>query len=172
VAALAAVICFLPMFLLLASFVGAVPYDFNILLIAVPVAGIGIALAIVAWSALGDLLLPQPVLVIDEDEIRDRRVADSPIPWSDVKAATSLLGRGGGVVLELRSLMPSALDPFRPCTFMYERPEPGVAHIPVRAMTVPAARLVEAILVRAQQSGAVVGSADSHEKMPRRRWFG
>jgi hypothetical protein len=75
------------------------------------------------------------------------------------------------VVLELESPMPSALDPFRAGTFMYERPEPGVAHIPVRAMTVPAARLVEAILLRAQQSGAVVGSADSHERMPRRRWF-
>jgi hypothetical protein len=171
-AALAAAICWLPMFLLLASFVGAVHYDFNILLIAVPVAGIGVALAIVAWSALGDALLPQPVLVIDEDGISDRRVAGDPIPWSDVKAATSLLGRGGGVVLELKSPMHTTLDPFRPGTFMYERPGPGIAHIPVRAMTVPAARLAEAILERAEQCGAVVGSAHSHEKMPRRRWFG
>jgi hypothetical protein len=170
-AALAAVICFTPVLLLLASFVGAVPYDFNILFVAVPVAGIGVILAILAWSALGDLLLPQPVLVIGEDSIFDRRVTDGPIRWSDVKAATSLVSGRGGVVLELNSFTRTALDPFRPGTFMFERPEPGVAHIPVRAMTVPAATLVTAILHRAEASGATVGAARSHEKMQRRRWF-
>jgi hypothetical protein len=171
-AALAAIICLIPMFLVLASFVGVAPYSFNMLLVAVPVAGIGIVLAIVGWSALGDLLLPTPVLSIDEDGIWDRRVSDGPIAWTDVTAATSLLSRHGGVVLELKSSTPTALDPFRPGTFMYERPEPGVAHIPVRAMTVPAQTLVEAILTEAQRAGATVGSAESHEKMPRRRWFG
>jgi hypothetical protein len=171
-AALAAMICFIPLFLLLLSFVGAAPYDFNILLGAVPFAGVGLIIAVVGWSALGDLLLPTPVLTIDEDGIWDRRVSDGPIPWKDVVAATSLLSRGGGVVLELKSFTRTALDPFRPGTFMYERPEPGVAHIPVRAMTMPAQKLVEAILTEAQRAGAIVGSADSHEKMPRRRWFG
>jgi hypothetical protein len=169
--ALAAVICFIPMLLLLASFVGAVPYDFNILLIAVPVAGIGVLLAIVAWSALGDLLLPQPVLVIDEEGVFDRRVSDGLIRWSEIKAATSLLSAGGGVVLELSSFTRTALDPFRPGTFMFERPEPGIAHIPVRAMTVPALTLVTAILDRAAEKGATTGTARSHEKMQRRRWF-
>ena len=171
-AALAAVICLIPMVLLLMSFVGLAPYSFNMLLVAVPVAGIGIILAIVGWSALGDLLRPGPVLTIDENGIWDRRVSDDPIGWADVTAATSLLSRHGGVVLELESSTPTALDPFRPGTFMYERPEPGVAHIPVRAMTVPAQTLVEAILTHAQRAGATVGSADSHARMPRRRWFG
>jgi hypothetical protein len=171
-AALAAVICFIPMILLLLGFVGAVPYDFNILLVAIPAAGMGLVIALVGWSALGDLLLPAPVLSIEEDGIWDRRVSDGPIRWKDVTAATSLLSRNGGVVLELKSFTRTALDPFRPGTFMYERPEPGVAHIPVRSMTVPARTLVEAILTQAQGAGATVGSAESHERMPRRRWLG
>ncbi len=171
-AALAAIICLIPILLLLMSFVGLAPYSFNMLLVAIPVGGIGVVLATVGWSALGDLVRPAPVLTIDEEGIWDRRVSDGPIAWTDVTAATSLLSRHGGVVLELKSPTPTTLDPFRPGTFMYERPEPGVAHIPVRAMTVPAQTVVEAILTEAQRAGATVGSAESHEKMPRRRWFG
>jgi hypothetical protein len=168
VAALAAVICIAPMLLLLATFVGLVPYNMGILLVAVPTAGIGLIIGLVGWAAIGDLLLPLPVLSIDDDALFDRRVADTPIAWSDVTAATAL--SGGGVVFELRAPMQTRLNALRPGTFMFEQPDPGIAHIPVRAMTMPAATLVEAILERAERHGAVVGHAVTHEKMRRRRW--
>ena len=168
IAALAALICIAPMLLLLASFVGLAPYNMGILLLAVPAAGIGIIIGLLGWSALGDLLLPPPVLSIDDDAIFDRRVADTPIAWENVTAATAL--SGGGIVLELRTPAPTRLNALRPGTFMFEQPDPGIAHIPVRAMTMPAATLVEAILERAQRHGAVVGHAATHEKMRRRRW--
>lgn len=170
-AALIAALCLSPMLLLLASFGGLVPLDLGILLIAVPTAGIGIVCIVALWSVSGDLLLPRPVLVIDGTGIFDRRVADAPIPWSEVAAATSLLGGHGGVVLELRSPLPTRLSPFRAGTFLFERPEPGVAHIPVRAMTVPAVTLVRTMLAQAERHGAVVGEMPAHPRMPRRKLF-
>lgn len=158
------------MLLLLASFVGLVPYNFGILLVAVPGAGFGLIVALVGWSALRDLLLPHPVLVVDATGIADRRIADPPIAWSDVASATSLLRAGGGVVLELRGPTATRLDALRPGTFMFQQPDPGIAHIPVRAMTVPAARLTAAILELAEANGATVGEAATHEKMRRRGW--
>lgn len=158
------------MLLLLASFAGLVPYDLGILMIAVPTAGIGLIIALVGWSALRDLLLRRPVLALDDTGIADRRVADEPIAWSDVATATSLLRAGGGVVLELKPARPTRLNALRPGTFMFQQPDPGVAHIPVRAMTIPAARLVAAILERAERHAAVVGEAAVHERMRRRSW--
>lgn len=171
VSALLALLCLAPMLLLLASFGGLVPLDFGILLIAVPTAGIGIICIVFLWSAWSDLLLPRPVLVIDAASILDRRIADALIPWSEVTAATSLLGGHGGVVLELRSPLPTRLNPFRAGTFNFERPEPGVVHIPVRAMTVPAVTLVRSILDHAGRHGAVLGEASSHPRMQRRKLF-
>ena len=158
------------MLLLLASFVGLVPYDLGILLIAVPTAGIGFIVALVGWSAFRDLLLPRPVLTLDDTGLRDRRVADARIAWGDIAAATSIARAGGGVVLELRTPMATSLNALRPGTFMFQQPDPGIAHISVRAMTVPAARLVDAILERAERHGAVVGESVAHEKMRRRGW--
>ncbi|HEV7274825.1 MAG TPA: hypothetical protein VGN80_00890 [Devosiaceae bacterium] len=169
--ALAALLCFAPMLLLLASFGGLVPQDFGILLIAVPSAGIGIICIVFLWSAWSDLLLPRPVLAVDGTGIIDRRVADAVIPWREVTAATSLLAGHGGVVLELRSPLPTRLNPFRAGTFLFERPEPGVAHIPVRAMTVPAVTLVRAILDHAGRHGADLGEGAIHPRMPRRKLF-
>lgn len=169
--ALMALFCLLPILLLLASFGGLVPLDFNILLIAVPTAGIGIVCIVVLRSVSGDLLLPRPVLVIDGTGIFDRRVTDAPIRWSEVAAATSLLGGHGGVVLELRSPLPTRLNPFRAGTFLFERPEPGVVHIPVLAMTVPAVTLVRTMLDHAGRHGARVGEMPSHPRMQRRSLF-
>lgn len=171
-ALLAALTCIAPMLLLLASFVGLAPYHLGILMIAVPTAGIGLIVGLIGWSALGDLLLPHPVLTIDETGILDRRVADAPIPWSDVTAATSLLRGGGGVVLELRVPTPTRLNALRPGTFMFQQPDPGLAHIAVRAMTVPAVRLVAAIVERAERHGALIAEGAVHEKMRRRSWTG
>ncbi len=168
VAVLAALICIAPMLLLLASFVGLVPYDMGILLVAVPTAGIGLIIALVGWAAIGDLMLPRPVLSLDDSGIFDHRVGDTAIAWDDVTTATALAG--GGVVLELKSPTQTRLNALRPGTFMFEQPEPGIAHVAVRAMTMPAATLVETILERAQRHGAVVGHAVTHEKMRRRRW--
>jgi hypothetical protein len=161
-------LCIAPMLLLLGSFVGLVPHNMGILLVAVPAAGIGFIIGLLGWSAVRDLLLPRPVLSLDDAGILDRRVADAPIAWNDVSAATALTG--GGVVLELRSPTVTRLNALRPGTFMFEQPDPGIAHIPVRAMTVPAATLVRAILEHAERHGAVVGHAVTHEKMRRRRW--
>lgn len=170
-AALLALFCLLPILLLLASFGGLVPLDLNILLIAVPTAGIGIICTVILWSVSGDLLLPRPVLVIDGTGVLDRRVSDVPIRWSDVAAATSLLRGHGGVVLELREALPTRLNPFRAGTLLFQRPEPGVAHIPVLAMTVPAASLVQAMLEHAEGHGARVGDATTHPRMQRRSLF-
>lgn len=164
-----AIFCLAPLLLVLASFVGLAPTDFGILLIAVPVAGIGIVVAVAVRIAIGDLMLPRPVLAIGEDGILDRRVSAVPIPWSDVREATSLLGGGGGVVLELHSSTATDLNPWRAGTFLFERPEPGVAHIPVGAMTVPAAELAAAILERAKSHGAAARESVTHERMRRRR---
>ena len=171
VAAPISLLCLAPILLLLASFVGLVPLHFGILLIAVPGAGIGIICTVFIWSVWSDLLLPRPVLVIDGTGIFDRRVADAPIRWSEVTAATSLLPGRGGVVLELRSPLPTQLSPLRAGTFLFERPEPGVAHIPVQAMTVPAATLVRAMLGHAERHGAAVGEVATHPRMPRRKLF-
>lgn len=169
--ALVALLCFAPMLLLLASFGGLVPQDFGILLIAVPTAGIGIICIVFLWSAWSDLLLPRPVLVIHEAGVFDRRVADALIPWSEVTSATSLLGGHGGVVLELRSPLPTRLNPFRAGTFLFERPDAGVAHIPVRAMTVPAVTLARAIVDHAERHGARAAEASTHPRMLRRKLF-
>lgn len=153
---------------MLASFVGAAPFDFGMLFISLPTAGIAVIAAVIARTAGTDLLLTRPVLVIDETGILDRRVAPRRIAWSEVTAATSLLSGRGGVVLELAQPLPGDLDPFRPGTFLYERTEPGVLHIPVRGMTEPAHRLAAAILEHAERHGATVAERATHERARRR----
>lgn len=154
------------------SFLGLAPYDMNMLFVAIPAAGFAVIVAIIGWSAAGDLLLPRPVLVVSDEGLFDRRVSDDPIRWEDVNAATSLLEGKGGVVLELAPPVETRLDPYRPGTFMFERPEPGVAHIAVRAMTISASRLARAILEVASAHGVDVRAARTHERMRRRRWMG
>lgn len=168
---LLALMCVAPLLLVLASFAGVAPFDFNILLIAIPTAGIAVPVAAVALAAWKDLMLSGPVLVIDDEGIFDRRVTDTPVSWSDVRAATSLLPGRGGVVLELNRRVAGRADPFRAGTFLFERPEPGLLHIPVISMTVPARRLADAILELAERHGATVGEAKAHERIHRRTNF-
>lgn len=170
-ASLLALMCVAPLAFVLAAILGIIPVDLGILLVAIPTAGIAVPVAAVAIAAWRDLTLPRPVLVIDDASIFDRRVTDAPVPWREVKAATSLLPGRGGVVLELDRLVEGRADPFRAGTFLFERPEPGLLHIPVVSMTVPAKRLVAAILEQAKQNGAVVSEAATHPRIGRRNKF-
>jgi hypothetical protein len=168
---LLALICIAPLLLVLGSFIGVVPFDFNILLIAIPTAGIAVPPTAVALAAWNDVRLPRPVLMIDDAGIFDRRVTDAPVPWNEVKAATSLLPGRGGVVLELDSPTVGRANPFRAGTFLFERPGPGLLHIPVMSMTVPAARLAGVILELAERHGALVAEATAHERIRRHTKF-
>lgn len=168
------VLCTIPILLVLASFVGVVRPDLNLLFVAIPAAGVAVLLARVVWRLVGDLLLKRPVLTIDDTGLFDARVADAPIPWTDITAATSLRGAGrGGVVLELRTPLQTRLDPTRPGTLLFEQPDPGIAHVALDRMTVSAAQLETAILQRAEAAGATVGTATTHPRMQRTRlhWF-
>ena len=166
-----ALMCVAPLAFVLAGIFKIIPVDLGILLVAIPTAGIAVPAAAVAMAAWRDLTLPRPVLVIDEAGIFDRRVTDGPVPWVDVKAATSLLPGRGGVVLELDRPVEGRADPFRAGTFLFDRPEPGLLHIPVISMTVPAKRLADAILDQAARQGAVVGEAAAHPHIRRRNKF-
>lgn len=168
---LLALMCVAPLAFVLGGILGIVPMDMGILLIAIPTAGVAVPVAAVAIAAWRDLTLPRPVLVIDDAGIFDRRVTDAPVPWSDVKAATSLLPGRGGVVLELDRPIEGRANPFRAGTFLFERPEPGLLHIPVVSMTVPAKRLVAAILEQVKQNGAAVSEAATHPRIRRRNKF-
>ena len=170
-AALTAIFCAIPILLVLASYVGLAPFDFGILVISVPVAGIAVPLAIIARTAARDLMTQRPVLTIDDVAIHDRRVSDQPIPWSEVTAATSILTGHGGIVLEVKEPLQTRLEPFRPGTFLFSRPDPGVAHIPLRAMTVPAGELEEAILGQAARHGVATSCSHTHPGAERRRIF-
>src|SRR5690606_13609707 len=127
-ASMLALMCVAPLAFVLAGIFGIIPVDLGILLVAIPTAGIAVPAAAVAMAAWRDLTLPRPVLVIDDAGIFDRRVTDGPVPWGDVKAATSLLPGRGGVVLELDRPVEGRADPFRAGTFLFDRPEPGLLH--------------------------------------------
>lgn len=165
---LLAVACVAPVLFVLASFVGLAPYDFGLLMIGIPTAGLAVIFAVVARVAIADLLLPHPVLHVTEEGVLDRRVADRPIRWREVTAVTSLLDGRGGIVVELAEPLTTRLEPFRPGTFLFERPDPGLAHIAVRAMTVPAAELEQAILASAAAAGVPTARAATHPRVQRR----
>jgi hypothetical protein len=140
------------------------------LFLAFPALAIGVPAVLTARTAFYDLLLPQPVMTLDDEALFDRRVSDKPILWGAVETATSIVEGGGGVVLEMRSSQPTSLESFRIGTFLFEQPRQGVAHVAVRGMTIPAAELSRAILDLAGRHGAAVSHARRHEKMPRMRW--
>jgi hypothetical protein len=163
---IAALICIAPTLLVLAGFVGLVPFDMNMLFVALPTLGVAVGLAVVGRGALGDLLLPRPVLSADETMLFDRRVMIEPLPWSEVTRATSVVAGGGGVVLDLRNPIPT----FGMGSIVFETPDPGIAHIAVRGMTQPADVLARALLDLAAEAGAETGEARAHEKLRRRSW--
>jgi hypothetical protein len=165
-----ALLCLTPIVLVLASFVGAVPFDQGMLFLAFPALAIGVPAVLTARTAVQDLLLPLPVMQLDDEALFDRRVSDRPILWGAVESATSILEGGGGVVLELRSGQQTSLDSFRIGTFLFQQPRQGIAHVAVRGMTMSAATLSRAILDLAGRHGAAVSYARAHEKMPRLRW--
>lgn len=63
---------------------------------------LGVALALTFVTALRDLALPQPVIVIDEDGILDRRVLDRVIRWDEIAEIISYRKVNGGVLLKLK----------------------------------------------------------------------
>ncbi len=170
-ALLLAVICLLPMLLMLAGMfgLGGLTVDLGTTLVAFPVAGVAAFLLAAGSVAAGDLMLPRPVLTLDAAGIFDRRVTDAPIRWDEITAATTL--PRGSVVLELRSSRAGRLNPYRVCSVFYQRPDDGVVLIPLRAMDVPAADLADAILGWAEHHGAVVGTAVRHERLKPLRFF-
>lgn len=163
-----ALICVTPLLLVLASFVGLVHFEMNMLFVALPAIAAAVALGLAAQASLRDLLRPRPVLSIDENGLMDRRVMSQPLAWSEVTRAVSIMsgGGGGGVVLELRHPIPT----MGMGSLAFEQPDPGIAHIALRGLTVPAYELARAILEQAEQAGAEAGEARSHDKLPRRRW--
>lgn len=171
VALLLAIICLIPMLLMLAGLfgLGGMKLDLGITFVAFPVAGVAAFLLAAGLAAAGDLLLPRPVLTIDADGLFDRRVTDTPIRWDEITAATAL--PRGSVVLELTSPRAGWLNPYRVGSVFYQRPDDGVVLIPVRAMDVPAADLADAILGWAERYGAVVGTAARHERIRPLRFF-
>jgi len=165
----AVLLCITPAFIVVLALAGFAPFDLNVLFAALPGIAIAALFARSLWSIVGDLLRKRPVLTIDEAGILDTRVADILIPWSDVDAAVSLRGKGrGGVVLELRTPLQTKLDPARPGTMLFERPQPGIAHIPILRMTIGAAQLEAAILDRAKANGATISTASTHLRMAQR----
>lgn len=165
---LLALACIGPLLLVLASFAGLAPTNFGLLMIGIPTVGLSVFFIVVARIAIADLLLPRPVLHVTEEGVIDRRVADAPIRWAEVTGAVSLLDGRGGIVLELAGPLATRLEPFRPGTFLYERPDPGLAHIPLRAMTVPAAKLADAILGSAAAAGVPTSRSATHPRTRRR----
>lgn len=138
----------------------------NMLFVALPALAVAVALATVGRGLLSDLLLPHPVLSVGADGIFDRRVMAQPLPWSEVIRATSVIDGGGGVVLDLRHPIPTV----GMGSLAFEQPDPGIAHIAVRGMTVPTATLAGGILELASAAGVEAGRARSHEKLRRRTW--
>ena len=165
-AAIGALVCVAPTLIVLAGFAGLVPFDMSMLFVALPTLGVAVGLAVVGRGALGDLMLPRPVLSADEREVFDRRVMIEPLPWSEVTRAISIVSGGGGVVLDLRNPIPT----FGMGSIVFETPDPGIAHIAVRGMSEPADALARALLDLAAQAGAETGEARAHEKMRRRSW--
>ena len=138
----------------------------NMLLVALPALAAAVALALVGRGMLRDLFLPRPVLSADGQGIFDRRVMARPLPWSEVTRATAIIEGGGGVVLDLRHPIPT----FGMGSLVFEQPDPGIAHIAVRGLTVPAAALAGAILELAASAGTETASARTHDGMRRRSW--
>ncbi|HQZ13986.1 MAG TPA: hypothetical protein PK286_13970 [Devosia sp.] len=171
VALLLAVICLIPMLVMLAGMlgIGGLRTDFGATLVAFPVAGVAAFLLAAGFAAFGDLMMPRPVLTIDEHGLFDRRITDTPIRWDEVATATAL--PRGSVVLDLKSARGGRLNPYRVGSVFYQRPDDGVVVIPVRAMDMPAADLADAILLWAEQHGASVGTAARHEKLQPLRFF-
>jgi hypothetical protein len=161
-----ALVCAAPTLLVLASFVGLLPFDMNMLFVALPALAAAVALALLGRGALGDLLLARPVLSADHNGVFDRRTMERPVPWSEVTRATSIVAGGGGVVLELRTPIPTGAMG----TLTFEAPAAGAAHIILRGMTVPARQLAREILGLAAAAGVETADANAHEKVPRRTW--
>ena len=155
-----------PTLLVLLGFVGLAPFDTNMLFVALPALGAAVALAVVGRGALGDLLLPRPVLSADERGVFDRRVMPEPLAWGKVSRATSIVAGGGGVVLELSQTVPAlGLG-----TLVFEAPDAGAVHVIVRNMTVPGAELARRLLDLAAEAGVEPAEARAHEKVRRRSW--
>jgi|GEM_PF-2653266 len=86
---------------------------------------LGLAVALLALVALGgavctmyavalrDLNLPQPLISIDDDGVLDRRIADTPILWSEIARIVSRTKVNGGILLELKAPRPVRFTPFR-----------------------------------------------------------
>lgn len=164
--AVGALVFVAPTVLVLASFVGLVHFDMNMLLVALPALAAAVTLALFARGTLSDLLLPRPVLSIDDDGILDRRVMTERLPWTEVTRATSILSGGGGLVLELRNPIPT----IGMGTLAYEMPDRGAAHVALRGMTVPAQTLARAALDAAARAGAETAEARTHDRVRRRQW--
>lgn len=161
-----ALVCAAPTLLVLASFVGLAPFNMGMLFVALPALAAAVALALLARGSFGNLLLPRPVLAANEEGIMDRRVMLEPLPWSEVTRAVSIVAGGGGVVLDLRHPIPT----FGMGSLVFEQPEPGVAHIALRGLTVPPSALAAVILELAAAAGIETSEARTHDKVPRRSW--
>lgn len=161
-----ALVCAAPTLIVLAGFVGLLPFDMNMLYVALPALAAAVSLALAGRASLGELLLPRPVLSIDETGVFDRRVMQEPLPWSEVTQATAIISGGGGVVFDLKNPIPT----IGMGSIAFEMPDAGAAHVAVRNMTLPAATIARAILDHAEAAGVAVAEARTHEKVRRRTW--
>lgn len=90
----------------------------------------GGSLASIFVTAMRDLNLPQPLVIIDEDGIFDRRVLDRPIRWTEIASITSHRKIRGGLLLELHDPLPIKFNWFRIGTiFHFWSPPPQAAYI-------------------------------------------
>jgi hypothetical protein len=166
VAGVCALFCALQPVLVILSFFGVVPFDMNLLFVALPAVVGAVLLWIVARSSLRLLLMPRPVLSANESGILDRRIMPALLPWSDVSRVTSIVGGGGGVVLDLREPAPMT----DVGSWRFEVADNGAAHIMLGGLTDDPATLARGILDLAARAGVETVTADAHEKVRRRTW--
>lgn len=155
-ALLVGLIAVLPAVLVVAGLVGLLGMSpsLELTILALPTLAVAVFFLAVGSVISRDLLLPRPVLTIDEHSVFDRRITDAPIAWSDVVEAAAAPG-GGGVLLALRTPLDTRLSPYRAGTAGFRQPAAGLANIPVRAMDQPAKLLADTILTLALRNGAV-----------------
>lgn len=112
---------------------------------------------IVAWR---DARGPQPVLLITDDGIHDRRATAAPVPWSDVDRVVPRCFKYSvmGVTLKLKRAVAARPNSFRPRGFVIRwRRKPDEVYVPFRLLSATPDVLFHVIGTLVEKNGGTVG---------------
>lgn len=123
-------------------------------LLCLALGGSFIAMAV---TALRDLGVKNPALIVSDEGIWDRRVSDRVLRWDEISRATSLVASNGGILLALCLPLRTHFSRFRAGTFglVWNKP-PEQAYISIRFLSVRPQTIESVILTLARDNGAKV----------------